>query len=170
MSEMQEALKRANLHLNGRPVIEIPAEEPKTAAQKPRFKPTWALLAAAAVRAIVAQQWAEREARVFRDNEILARVKALESRQDELISMIHKDDKYLDVRVQLDMMELKSNYRALVTQMEMMSPKDGESVTSLKDSLKQELFFLNKRFHDNQREHALLSERIEALEKPSAKP
>lgn len=174
MSEMQEALKRANLQLNGRPVIEIPAEETKSPAPAPSskkiFRPHWAIVAAAALAlAVIFQLWAEREARIFRDNELVSRIKALETKQDELLATIGKDDQYLDVRVQLDLMELKANYRTLVTQMELMDPQVSAADPSLRDYLKQEIFFLNKRFHDNQREHALLSERISGLEKSTAK-
>ena len=105
----------------------------------------------------------------FRENELSAKLKALDAKYNSLIAMVEKDDQFLDVRVQLDLMDLKTDMRSVMTQMELLDPKKIESVAALRDSVKQEIFFLNKRLHENQREHAMLSERIGTLEKSQPK-
>lgn len=113
------------------------------------------------------QFWVQGEKQTLREQGLVSRVEALDKKHALLMDLIQKDDKYLDTRMQLDVLELRSDFRALRNKVDTLNPSLLESLrhenTALHDYVKSETYFMNKRLHNNEREHSELYHKIDAL-------
>lgn len=87
------------------------------------------------------------------------RLESIETKYNSLMETIHTGDQFLDTRVQLDLANLKSDLKELSAKL------DLADVSSLRKDVKDELYVMSKRLNTNEREHAVLNDRIEAIKK-----
>ena len=164
MSLINDALKRATAEFRQQgSVIQIPGDPKRGRVAQTVMAVSFLVLALT----LVLQFRSETQTRAQIDQMLSAKIVTLEQKQDEILTLLNRNDKYLDTRIQLDVMELKADTKALQAKIGSLASPDLGTMkaenASLRDYLKTEIFFVNKRLHDNEREHSLLSERIDAL-------
>jgi hypothetical protein len=148
MSIVNEALQRAANDQKEKKVIPVP-----------RYTGTnlWTPFALAAVFLLCGflgyRVWAESKARVQSESFLAVQLKDLDQRHADLVSRIYQSDAHLDTRLQLEVFDLKADLRKLNSRMDELDV----------DQIQSELKILSKRFHNNEREHSILNDRIEAL-------
>lgn len=117
MSLIQEALKSAS----NRNVIDLPRERNRPHA----FPGVVLALNGLVVLAVAFSLWTWREESRFRDAGITAEMSALHSKYDEFLVKIHTGERYLDTRMELDVLDLKSRYSAMSAQLDALKDAYG---------------------------------------------
>ena len=162
MSLINEALQRAASEQKEKKVIPVP-----------RFVGTNLWVPAAFVLLFLIcgflgfRVWAESKASQQSVSTLAAQVRDLDQRHVDLVSRIYQSDAHLDTRLQLEVFDLKSDVRKLTSRLDVLNLEELRSLKtdsgSLRDEVQSELRVLSKRFHNNEREHSILNDRIEAL-------
>lgn len=149
MSLINEALQRAASEQKEKKVIPVP-----------RFVGTNLWVPAAFVLLFLIcgflgyRVWADSRVNHESLSTLATQVRDLDQRHTDLVSRIYQSDTHLDTRLQLEVFDLKSDVRKLTSRL---------NDLNLEDEVQSELRVLSKRFHNNEREHSILNDRIEAL-------
>ncbi|HTL70793.1 MAG TPA: hypothetical protein VL404_05840 [Candidatus Eisenbacteria bacterium] len=166
MSSINDALKKAAQ--TNEQIVRVPRTgRDRTIATFAILFLIFGCLAAAGVTIAI-----ERSDRQRADADLSAKMVTLSQKYDRIMEFLDKSDSNLDIRVQLDMMDLRSEYKALVARFDSMSLEDkmslkAEAVT-LRKEMKSELQLLAKRLHNVERDHSVLADRIEEIKEPKA--
>jgi hypothetical protein len=163
MSVINEAIQRAAAEQKEKKVIPVPrATAPYSKASIALFAVLFVLLAIVGYRVAV-----ETRARQASEKALAAQFQDLEQRHLDLVSRIYQSDAHLDTRLQLEIFDLKSDLRKLALRVDAMDPEELQTLKAdtqlFRDEVKDEIRILSKRFHNNEREHSILNDRIEAL-------
>ncbi|GEM_PF-1557456 len=110
--------------------------------------------------------WSDRQESRRRDQALHGEIATLGAKQEELLAKIHTDDSFLDTRMQLDVLELKQNFKALSTKFDSFR-QERESIgaenKALREELKSDMVGVSTRLHNVERDHSILAERMETL-------
>jgi chaperonin cofactor prefoldin len=163
MSLISETLQRAVEQQKEKNVIPVP----RASAQNPWLTAIFFMLTFAFIAVLGQRIWNEQRERVQAETALAAQLNDLEQRHQDLVSRIYQSDAHLDTRLQLEMFDVKSELRKLSSQVDALNIGEltqlkNDSAT-MRDEVKDQIQVLNKRFHNNEREHFILNERIEAL-------
>lgn len=165
MSIIHDALKQSVAEKQT--VIQVPRS---AAVTRRLFIGAYFLAIAAFAAAGVGLWLAHREH--ARNLALTAQVSDLSDKHENLMRLINNNNIYLDTRVQLQVAQLESDLKTLSARVDdLMKDKNTFKAESLVkfDEIKYEAGIVAKRLHNVERDHSILSDRMDALQSKQTK-
>ena len=151
MSRINDALRQATQEQKDQQVISVPRSAYR---HQGLINAALFLFVAAGVAAVAYGLNRESTVRHEQGSELSRQIAALVEKHDDLMKLIQNDNGYLDTRMQLEVLDLRTDLRELIGRVD----SGLETQIRLKDGMS----VITKRLHNLERDHSVLAERLEA--------
>jgi hypothetical protein len=165
MSRIHDALHKANQEKQDTQVQQqvIPVPRPQVSAWERGL--VTAVLACLVLGGLFL--WRERSERIHSDAAIASDLEGLRSQHNDLVRLFRNSDSYLDTRVQLDIMDLRSDFQLLEAKLDALetsSPAAAsakEDLVAIRQEIKDQMHLVSRRLHRLERDHSTLADRLD---------